>query len=252
MSQHPEPHKITFADLSSALHIGIQKFRQTILLSLVYSSLFTLIGFGLYIILEAEKIAPISHSLAAGFMLIGPALLVGFFSISDALDQGRKPALSDILKGFHHAHLGLWGFSMLCVFLFLIWITEAATVYAFVVGSELVGFMGMVPPDNNVISFLLFTSLGGLVLAFIAFVTSAFTVPLMVYTDIRMVQAVVASVRAVFKNFMVMMVWALLLVFLIMGAAWFLPLLPLTLPIGAYASLALYHAVFIENSKTLP
>ncbi len=201
-------------------------------------------------ILEAEKIAPISHSLAAGFLLIGPALLVGFFGISDALDQGRKPVISDIFKGFRHSSAGLWGFSMLCVFLFLIWLTEAATVYAFVVGADPIDFIGMVPPDDNVIGFLFFTSLGGLVLAFITFIASAFTVPLMFYTDTHMVQAVVASARAVFRSFRVMITWAMLLVILIMGAAWFLPLLPLTLPVGAYASLALYHAVFVADSET--
>lgn len=248
MSHRPEPRKISFSDLGAALHFGAQRFRQTTWLSLAYSSLFTLIGLGLYLILEAGKIAPISHSLAAGFMLIGPALLVGFFTISDAVDQGRKPALSDIFKGFLHSSAGLWGFTLLCVFLFLIWMTEAATVYAFVVGADPVSFMGMLPPDDNVAGFLIFTSLGGLVLAFILFIASAFAVPLMTYTDTSMVQAVVASARAVFANFFVMMTWALLLVFLIMGAAWFLPLLPLTLPVCAYTSITLYRVVFAQPS----
>lgn len=82
------------------------------------------------------------------------------------------------------------------------------------------------------------------VIAFIVFTASAFAVPLMIYKDYGMVKAIVSSVRAVFKNFFIMMVWALLLVILIMGAAWFLPLLPLTLPVCAYTSLALYRAVF--------
>lgn len=247
MSQRPEPREITFSDLSAALRTGAQRFRHTLLLSLCYSALFTLIGFGLYMILDAWKLAPMSHTLAAGFMLVGPALLVGFFSISDALDRGQKPVISDIFKGFRHSPPGLWGFAMLTVFLFFIWITEAATVYAFVVGNEPVSFMGMVSTDENVAGFLWFTSLGGLLLAFIAFIASAFTVPLIIYSESTMVQAIVASARAVFRSFLVMMTWAMLLVILIMGAAWFLPLLPLTLPVAAYAGLALYRAVFVKR-----
>lgn len=244
MNPHPESRTITFADLSSALVSGLQRFQQSSLISIIYSTLFTLIGLGLYIVLEAVKIAPISHSLAGGFMLFGPALLVGFFSISEALDAGRKPLFTDIFKGLRHSPPGLWGFSLLCLFLFFIWITEAATVYAFVVGTLPVGFLEMLPPDSPVTGFLLFTSLGGALLAFIAFVAAAFTPPLLIYTDAGMVEAVSASARAVFNNFGVMMVWALLLVVLVMGGAWFLPLLPLTLPLAAYASLALYQAVF--------
>jgi len=214
------------------------------LLNLIYSTLFTLIGLGLYILLEAEKIAPISHSLAGGFMLFGPTLLVGFFRISDAIDAGRKPLLFDILKGFLHSPAGLWGFSLLCLFLFFIWITEAATVYTFMVGRLPIGFLGMLPPDAPVTGFFFITSLGGAVLAFIAFVAAAFTPPLLIYTDAGMVQAVSASARAVFRNFWIMMAWALLLVILVMGAAWFLPLLPFTLPVAAHTSLALYRTVF--------
>ena len=248
MSQYPEPTIITFSDLRMALQSGVQRFKQTLFLSLIYSTLFTIIGLGLYIALEAAKIAPLSHSLAAGFMLAGPALLAGFYGISDALDLGRKPAISDIFKGFTHSSLGLWVFTLLCAFIFFIWLTEAATVYAFVVGSKPTSFISMVPPSESVTGFLFFTSLGGALLAFIVFIASAFTVPLMIYTETGMVAAIIASTRAVFKNFLVMMTWALLLVFLIMGAAWFLPLLPFTLPVGAYASLALYRTIFTQNS----
>lgn len=244
MSQDLESHTITFSDLGNALLVGAQHFRQSKVVSIAYSALFTLIGLVLYIILEAEKIAPMSYSLAVGFMLVGPAILVGFFSISDALDQDRRPRAADIFKGFRQISAGLWGLSMLCMFLFMIWITEAATIYAIVVGPDPIGFLGLVPPGDKATSFIIFASLGVVVIAFIVFTASAFAVPLMIYTNVGMVKAIVNSVRAVFKNFFIMMVWALLLVILIMGAAWFLPLLPLTLPVCAYASLALYRAVF--------
>jgi uncharacterized membrane protein len=247
MSQSPTLRKVTFSDLQAALASGVRLFRQTTLISLSYSTLFTLIGFALYVALEAGKIAPMSHSLAGGFMLVGPALLAGFFSIADAVAAGRKAGIADIFNGFRHTNAGLWGLSLLCLFLFFIWITEAATVYAFVVGAMPVGFLAMLPPDSSVSGFLLFTSLGGAALAFLTFVATAFSVPLLFYTDSSMVQAVTASTRTVFSSFLVMMTWALMLVVLIMAAAWFLPILPLTLPVAAYASLALYRSAFIPE-----
>ncbi len=249
MSQHPEQNTISFSDLTAALGIGMQQFKNSMLFSLGYSTLFTLVGFALYMLLELQGMAPMSHSLAGGFMLIGPAIVVGFFKISDAVDEGRKPSMSDILYGFLHSPVGLWGASLLCLFLFMIWISEAATVYAFVIATEPVTFMGMVSAGENVNQFIFYTSLGGLVIAFITFVASAFSVPLLVYTKLGMVQAIVASISAVFRNFLVMMTWAMLLVLLVMVAAWFLPLLPLSLPVAAYSSLALYRAVFPQNLK---
>ncbi len=247
MNQRPEPVKVTFSLIGESLAAGAAQFKRAPGLSIGYSALFTLIGFMMYMFLETEKLAPMSISLAGGFMLVGPALLAGFFSVSDTLDEGRSPTIGDIIAGFRKSPAGLWGIAFLCMFLFFIWITDAGTIYAFVVGQDPIGFLALLPPIDNVTTFLFFSSLMGLVLAFIIFAISAFSVPLLIYQGTPIVQAVVASIRAVFRNFVVAIAWALVLTLLVMTAALFLPLLPLTLPICAYASLYIYRGVFPQS-----
>lgn len=247
MEQRPEPEKVSFSLITESLAAGVARFKRMPGQSVGYSMLFVLIGLLFYLALESEKLAPMSIPLAGGFLLVGPALMAGFFSLSDALDEGRAPAASDIVAGFRKASIGLWGIALLCAFLFLIWITDAATLYTFMVGHDPIGFALLLPPMDNVVSFVFFSSLGGAVIAFILFAVSAFSVPLIIYRQTPIVLAVVASIRAVFRNLLVSLSWGMLLVMLIMTSALLLPLLPLTLPVCAYASLHLYRGVFPES-----
>lgn len=244
MTESLEPRKISLATLGAALGQGLADYRAMLLPCLVYSLVFSLAGLMLFLILEAAKVAPISLSLAGGFLLIGPALLAGFFGLAAARDAGRPAQLRDILAGFRQAPAGLWGLTLICGLMFLIWMTDAATVYAFVVGQYPVGFGELLPPVESVRRFVLFSSLMGLALALILFAASAFSVPLLIDRDPGIVAAVVASARAVWRNLGVMLAWALILAVLVMGAAWFLPLLPLTLPVCALAGRRLYQQVF--------
>ena len=76
------------------------------------------------------------------------------------------------------------------------------------------------------------------------FAASAFSIPLIYDGRATLVSGVVASVRAVFGRFGVMMCWAFLLAAVIMGSIMALPLLLVSLPVMAYASRELYYRVF--------
>jgi len=82
----------------------------------------------------------------------------------------------------------------------------------------------------------------GAIVAFLLFTVSAFSVPLLCERRAGLVEAVVGSVKVVFGNFLVAMIWAVLLSTTIIASILFLPLLLLTLPWLAYASRALYRA----------
>lgn len=88
----------------------------------------------------------------------------------------------------------------------------------------------------------------GAVLAFIIFAISAFSVPLLCARRAGLVRAVSASVRAVFANFGVVMVWAVLISTLTIGSILVLPLFLVVFPLLAYASDAIYRQVFPEES----
>ena len=240
----PRPARVGMADLAASIGDGIAVFRAVPGLSMAYAAVFVVLGGLLFAVLELMAVAPLSVSLAGGFMLIGPALLAGFFAIVDRHRSGGRPGLADISAGFRRLPLGGWVVSFVCALLFLIWITDAGTLYGFMVGQVPTGFASLLPADSAVARFMLFSSIMGAALAFIIFSVSAFSIPLIYDRRATLVSGVVASVRAVFTRFPVVMTWALTMSAVIILSALLLPLLLLTLPVMAYASRAFYWRIY--------
>jgi len=239
-----KPAVVRLSDIATAITSGWQRFLALPGLSIAYSALFAALGALLFAVLEWMSIAPISLSLAGGFMLIGPALLAGFFSLDDSLRAGRKPVAMDIWKGFRRLPRGGWVVSFVCALLFLIWITDAGTLYGFMIGRAPAQLAHLLAADEALQRFVLFSSIMGAVLAFILFAVSAFSIPLIYDGRADLVSGVVASVRAVFGRFGVVMPWACLLAVVIILSTIILPLLLVSLPVMAYASRELYFRVY--------
>ena len=211
---------------------------------MVFATLFALIGLTLLVAVGEFGIAPMALPFAGGFMLVGPALLTGFFRLTAMVAEGRRPRLFDAFPAFVHAPAGLWLVALLCAFLFLIWITDAAILYAVMIGNEYQGMDWIVGPQANTVAFELWGMLMGSVLAFVILAISAFSVPLLHERRAELVQAVNASVRAVFANFPVVIGWGLILTAATFVSILLLPLLTVVLPVLAYASFNLYRKVF--------
>lgn len=246
------PGPLALADVAAALRFGIGQFRAIPLLSMAFATLFVAIGATLFVVLEFGQIAPMSLSLAGGFMLVGPVLLAGFFSVSDKLRRGRHPAFGDIWDGFRNMPRGGWVVSFVCGLLFLIWITDAGILYGFMVGREPVGFLRLLHIEDMVLGYAAYSAIMGGVLAFILFAVSVFSIPLIYDGRATLVSGVVASVRAVFGHFGVTMCWALLLSVVIMTSVMALPLLLVSLPVMAYASRELYFRAFPSPDAAAP
>ncbi len=112
------------------------------------------------------------------------------------------------------------------------------------VGREPIGFVRLLRIEQVVMDYAGYSAIMGGVLAFILFAVSAFSIPLIYDGRATLVSGVVASVRAVFGRFGVMMCWAFLLAAVIMGSVMALPLLLVSLPVMAYASRELYFRTF--------
>ena len=123
----------------------------------------------------------------------------------------------------------------------MIFVTDAAILYAYMIGDVPVWLGELLPVAEGVSRFVLWSSVSGGVVAFLLFTVSAFAVPLLCERRATLVEAVVSSVRVVFGNFFIAMVWAVLLSTTVMASILLLPLLLLTLPWLAYASRALYR-----------
>ncbi|MEW8509182.1 MAG: DUF2189 domain-containing protein [Candidatus Thiodiazotropha sp.] len=225
-------------------------FRAAPLPSVAYASVAALIGLVLLYAIGELGVSPMSLPFAGGFMLIAPAMLGGFFQLASNIQTQKPVTVALPFVAFLRTPLQTWMVALFCAFIFLIWITDAGVLYSFIVGGthlpyELPWFLQV---DESITRFWFWGVVMGSVLAFIIFCISAFSVPLLFDGRGGLVQAVHASVRAVFSNFLTTMVWALLLSCTILIAIVLLPLLLLVLPVMAYASFALYRLVFPQAS----
>jgi uncharacterized membrane protein len=244
----PTYRKVSFSDIRSWIVHGWQMFRQTQNASIAYAGIFAVIGAILLIGAVKLDIAPMTFPLAGGFMLVGPAFLAGFFHVAALRAQQRPVRFADFFHGFRHSPAALWVISVVCAFLFLVWLTDAAIVYSLYFGTvPILGsleFFSGLGEGNRLMSFILFCSLTGSVLAFMIFAVSAFSVPLMFNRRMELAKAVGTSVRAVFGNFGVMIAWGMILTVGVVGTILlFMPLFVVIFPVLAYASEWAYRDV---------
>ena len=241
-----QPRSFSIAQIGAALVVGWRTFRGIPGPSVAYAAVFAVIGAVLLWGAGRLGLSPMALPLAGGFMLVGPALLTGFFRLADLHAAGRTPRFGNALAAFPSASAGLWVVALLCAFLFLIWVTDAAVLYAFTVGGRPLGYElpWLLAWQRDVVAFELWAALLGSALAFMILAVSAFSVPLLHDHRASLAPAVSASVRAVVGNLPASIGWALLLSGGILLSILLLPLLLVTLPVLAYASRALYLAVF--------
>ena len=240
------PQDFSTTDIVDALKTGWRTFNSIPGASVAYAALFALIGFALLTAVGGFGISPMALPFAGGFMLVGPALLSGFFRLAAIHAGNSKPRLLDAFAAFTLAPGGLWIVALICAFLFLVWITDAGVLYIMMIGTEHLPYElhWLIRLQDHVVAFELWDMLMGSILAFIILAISAFSVPLLHEGRANLVQAIHASVRAVLQNFNHAIIWGLLLTLVILLSILLLPLLTVTLPTLAYASFALYQRVF--------
>lgn len=186
------------------LKLGWQDLKQAPKLSLSYGLVLLLVGYlisglaytfgNLYTVL----------GLMSGFILIGPFIAIGLYSISCQLQEGRQPVLGYCLRegGKHVSNIALYGLILMVVF--LIWARAASMLHVFYPDDI----------DASWDSFVLYLGIGsvvGLLFSAIIFCASAFSLPMIMDRKVDMITAVVTSINAVLRNKMVMFVWALII-----------------------------------------
>lgn len=229
--------------INQALAEGWRTAVATRRVSLTYAAVFALTGFVIIGLLLSQGFTPFVLAAAGAFMLVGPAILAGFFGIAHAYETTGKTGFGCIAAGFAAASGAVWVLALVCALLFMIFVTDAAILYSYMIGATPVWLTDLLPPGSGVADFLLWGAVSGFVVALLLYCVSAFSVPLLCERRAGLVDAVVASVRVVFGNFPVAMLWAALLSSLVIGSILVLPLLPIVLPWLAYASRALYRQV---------
>ena len=237
------PHALTFQHLGAALQSGWQIANATRGVSIAYAALFVFGGVLIMGGLVLQGWTPFVIAAAGAFMLVGPAVLAGFFGIARAHEAGEKVTWGAVVSGFAGAGAALWVLALVCGLLFMIFMTDAAILYAYMVGGAPVGFAELIPTGDGILRFVRWAAASGLVVAILLFSISAFSVPLLCERRCGLVDAVMASARIVLRYPLPAFFWAFLLSTVIIASILFLPVLPLTLPWLAYASRALYRGL---------
>ncbi len=236
----------TISDIINSIGEGWNLFLAMPGVSIAYSSIFAAIGLILLGGIGIMGITPMALPFAGGFMLVGPILLSGFFKIADGHnDNNSSVALADAIFALKHAPPQLWIISLICTMLFLVWITDAATLYAMMIGDSHIPYVfpWEIEWGGKVITFQFWGSIMGAVLAFLIFSISAFSVPLLYQHRANLVGAVSLSIKAVFGNFISSFFWALLLSTITIISILLLPLFIVTLPVLAFASYSLHKKI---------
>lgn len=186
------------------LKLGWQDFKRAPRQSLTYGFVMMVISFIVsFVALEVGNFYSILI-LVSGFLLLGPVIAIGLYSISCQLQEGKTPILGYCLREGqrHFGNIGV--FVLMLMVVFLIWARAASMIHVFYPMQH----------GASLESFAIFLSIGssvGAFFSFIIFTASAFSLPMIMDRKVDTVTAVVTSVNAVLRNKKAMLLWAFLI-----------------------------------------
>lgn len=171
--------------------------------------------------------------LLSGFVFVAPLLAIGLYSVSRQLERGQQPTLVRCSEEASRTLGNAMVFALALLVLFLVWARAGSMVHVF--------FPAGGGADWKALAlFLGIGSAVGSIFALLAFVFSAFSLPMICDRETDAVTAIVTSVNAVLRNKPAMAVWALLIVVLTgVGFATALLGLAVTIPVLGHAT---WHA----------
>jgi uncharacterized membrane protein len=191
------------------LALGWQDLVRAWRLSLAYGAALVLFGYLITWLAWNGGNVVILFTLGTAFILAGPMLAFGLYSISNQLSQGLKPQFGYCIR-VQRKHLrNEMLFAMVILVVLLIWARAASMVHVFF------------PMDGDVgltewLEFLAVGSAVGAIFAGFVFTVSAFSLPLMLDRGTDAVTGAMTSFAAVMKNKVVLLLWGVLIVSLVL------------------------------------
>lgn len=201
-------------DVWKWLAAGWQDFKANSLVSMSYAGLFVILGlvisFGFYFMDLPYLILPG----LTGFLLVGPAVGIGFYEISRRSAGGDKTSLMTAITTAKYNKLGIFGLGVALAFVFQIWIRVSFTLFA-------LNFPGVMPDWEVIILrslsmegvyFGICIALVGAVFAAGIFLIGAFSMPMMMDRKSVLLPSIITSAYAVLHNRNAMILWAAMIV----------------------------------------
>lgn len=184
----------------------------------------------------------------AGFLVFAPALAIGLYDKSRALERGEPVSLRHML--LPHARAGgqvLFIGALLCGVM-LLWMRAAVIIYALFFGVRPFPGLDHIAPmlfttSTGIAMLIVGTLIGGLFAAF-SFAISAFSIPMMLDKRVDALTAMGTSWALVWNNLQVMLIWGALVLalFLLSVATGFVGLI-IVFPWLGHATWHAYRAV---------
>ena len=208
-------NKITLTTPFDWIKKGWQDIKAAPIPSLLYGLAFGLIGLALVLLAASNPIW--SASFMATFFLIGPFLAVGLYELSRQIETGEKPCLLDSITSIRKNIVPLGIFVVVLGFVIMIWMRIAALVAGIYFDNvDLIakGWTVLVTSEQSY-EFIAFFTLFGFFIANLAFSISVVAIPMIIHRQVDFLTAITTSLRAVIKNPLPLLVWAILIVVLI-------------------------------------
>lgn len=190
------------------LKAGWSDFRRAPAQSLAYGIGLVLFGYLLTWLSWGKGNVVLLFTLVTGFVLMGPVLAFGLYSISRQLELGLKPRIGYCIQTSRTHLRNELLFALVILVILLVWARAASMVHVFFPVSEDLGLLGW-------LEFLAVGSAVGAIFAALVFTVSAFSLPMMLDRGTDAITGALTSVNAVLKNKGVMVLWGALIVGLV-------------------------------------
>lgn len=238
---------VTIDDTFQWLGAGWRDFKAGGLVSLSYGLIFVVAGILLTVGLFLAGLEYLIPLMISGFLLLGPALTVGFHAISRDLEHGKRPSLQRALSSWRANPAPLLGTGLALVLFSIVWIRLAVMIFALSFPYTSLDPQSMLNAVLFSVEGYIFLAVGtavGCVLAILVFMAGVASLPIMLDEGAGFLEAVVTSVVAVALNFRAMLFWAMMIV-VITGAGLIVGYigLVLTLPLIGHASWHAYRGL---------
>lgn len=246
LRQEPVIRRIGRSDLVDALAAGLRDFQAYPVFGLFFGGVYALGGVVILACAFLWDLLYLVYLLAAGFVLIGPFVAVGLYEVSRLREQGQVPTPSGVFSAIWvQGGKEISWMAFVTIFLFIIWMYQVRLLIALFFGLHGMpagGFPAVLFTTPEGLAFLAVGHVVGAVLATVSFSLTVVSFPLLLDREVDFITAMIASVRAVVCNPVVMLGWALCVVLMLFTAA--LPAflgLAVVLPVLGHTTWHLYR-----------
>ncbi|MEW8509074.1 MAG: DUF2189 domain-containing protein [Candidatus Thiodiazotropha sp.] len=211
-SATPEIRTLSSAEPYEWLRKGWQDFRQVTIPSLTLGLLFVVAGYGL--VAASWNTPLLTITFVTGFLLIAPALALGFYDMSKRIQEGRPVGLRSLVYSWKNHGWSVLLFGLLLGVVMVAWGRLTGLLVALslpVIGpfGDLLSWQALTDPG-----FIALYILVGFILAALVFSLSVVSIPMLADRKVDVLTAALTSLRAVRKNPGVMFRWAFIIALL--------------------------------------